>query len=272
MTQKGKMVHPDTRKGTVYIYKSEDGLTHFCWKDRTSGELVDDLIIFPDDADFSRVSQCTTGRVYLMKFRSSSRRFFCWMQDANDEKDKVNCKKVNELLNGPVAPAPETPVTSRTTEAKPATTTPGTTPATTSSGAAGGLSSVKLQEMLDAVSSGQGKESVTPANVITKDVVDTLLKCPDTVSKLEQHLPDQLKGNKEALRQTLNSPQFQQGLQLFSTAFKSGQLGPVMKSLGFTDSAGNAAAGGDFEAFVKAVAEATTPAAKGDVQEDMALD
>ena len=44
-----------------------------------------------------------------------------------------------------------------------------------------------------------------------------------------------------------------------------------MKSLGFTDSAGNAAAGGDFEAFVKAVAEATTPA-KGDVQEDMALD
>lgn len=35
----GKMVHPDTRKGLVYLTQSEDGLMHFCWKDRTSGKV-----------------------------------------------------------------------------------------------------------------------------------------------------------------------------------------------------------------------------------------
>ena len=39
-----------------------------------------DLIIFPDDVEFKHVPQCTTGRVYLLKFKSSSRKFFFWMQ------------------------------------------------------------------------------------------------------------------------------------------------------------------------------------------------
>ncbi len=37
----GNMVHPDTRKGLVYVYQSADGLMHFCWKDRTSGAVED---------------------------------------------------------------------------------------------------------------------------------------------------------------------------------------------------------------------------------------
>lgn len=41
MTMKGKMVHPDKRKGLVYVYQSEDSLMHFCWKDRTSGTVED---------------------------------------------------------------------------------------------------------------------------------------------------------------------------------------------------------------------------------------
>lgn len=38
----GKMVHPDTRKGTVYLHH-EDNLMHFCWKDRTTGKVSIDL-------------------------------------------------------------------------------------------------------------------------------------------------------------------------------------------------------------------------------------
>lgn len=92
------MVHPDKRKGLLYLYQSEDSLMHFCWKDRHTGKLFktllksmltffyetgvveDDLIIFPDDCEYVRVSQCTTGRVYLLKFKSSNRKLFFWMQ------------------------------------------------------------------------------------------------------------------------------------------------------------------------------------------------
>lgn len=45
MFMKGKMVHPDKRKGMVYVYQSDDALMHFCWKDRTNG-TVEDVSIF----------------------------------------------------------------------------------------------------------------------------------------------------------------------------------------------------------------------------------
>ncbi|XP_070555053.1 proteasomal ubiquitin receptor ADRM1-like [Ptychodera flava] len=104
MHLKGTTVTPDKRKGLVYVHQSEDSLVHFCWKDRTSGSVEDDLIIFPDDCEFKRVPQCTTGRVYILKFKSSSRKFFFWMQEPKTEKDEEYCKKVNEYLNNPPPP------------------------------------------------------------------------------------------------------------------------------------------------------------------------
>ncbi|KAK7863737.1 hypothetical protein R5R35_011142 [Gryllus longicercus] len=104
MTLKGKMVHPDKRKGLLYVYQSDDSLMHFCWKDRTTGTVEDDLIIFPDDCEFKRVTQCTTGRVYVLKFKSSSRKFFFWVQEPKTDKDEENCRRINEVLNNPPTP------------------------------------------------------------------------------------------------------------------------------------------------------------------------
>ncbi|XP_072156959.1 proteasomal ubiquitin receptor ADRM1 homolog isoform X2 [Bemisia tabaci] len=104
MTMKGNMVRPDKRKGLVYIYQSDDSLMHFCWKDRQSGSLEDDLIIFPDDCEFKRVTQCTTGRVYHLKFKSTTKKFFFWLQEPKTDKDDEYCRRVNEVLNNPPTP------------------------------------------------------------------------------------------------------------------------------------------------------------------------
>ncbi|KAL7985637.1 hypothetical protein Chor_004207 [Crotalus horridus] len=104
MSLKGSTVTPDKRKGLVYIQQTDDSLIHFCWKDRTSGNVEDDLIIFPDDCEFKRVPQCTTGRVFVLKFKAGSKRLFFWMQEPKTEKDEEHCRKVNEYLNNPPMP------------------------------------------------------------------------------------------------------------------------------------------------------------------------
>ncbi|XP_039297053.1 proteasomal ubiquitin receptor ADRM1 homolog [Nilaparvata lugens] len=101
MTMKGKMVHPDKRKGLLYVNQSEDSLMHFCWKDRQTGTVEDDLIIFPDDCEFKRVPQCSTGRVYVLKFKNSSRKLFFWVQEPKTDKDEENCRRINDVLNNP---------------------------------------------------------------------------------------------------------------------------------------------------------------------------
>ncbi|XP_037833047.1 proteasomal ubiquitin receptor ADRM1-like [Kryptolebias marmoratus] len=65
MTLKGNTVTPDKRKGTVYIQQSDDSLIHFCWKDRTTGNVDD---------------------------------------EPKTDKDDEYCRKVNEYLNNPPIP------------------------------------------------------------------------------------------------------------------------------------------------------------------------
>jgi len=105
MTMSGNLVTADKRKGLIQVEQGEDTLMHFKWKDRGTGVVEDDLIIFPDDIEFVRVDQCKTGRVYLLKFKSSSRRMFFWMQEPKEDKDEELCKKVNDSLNKGAAAA-----------------------------------------------------------------------------------------------------------------------------------------------------------------------
>merc|ERR1719427_530595 len=99
-----KMVSPDKRKGLLSVLQSDDQLMHLQWKDRTSGTVEDDLIIFPDDVEFKAVPACTTGRVFVLKFKTSNKRMFFWMQEPKADKDEEFCKKVNDNLNNPPAP------------------------------------------------------------------------------------------------------------------------------------------------------------------------
>ncbi|KAF9406723.1 adhesion regulating molecule 1 [Podila epigama] len=91
-------VKPDATKGLVYM-DAEDGLMHFYWKNRESNTVDDDLILFPGDAELVTVPQCTTGRVVVLQFKSSSQKLFFWLQEANTDRDSVLIQQVNSLIN-----------------------------------------------------------------------------------------------------------------------------------------------------------------------------
>jgi 26S proteasome regulatory subunit N13 len=76
---------------------------HFCWKERQSASPEDDLIIFPDEAEWVAVPQCTTGRVFMLKFKTSAQKLFFWMQEPSDAKDKEYLEKINKVLTNPPA-------------------------------------------------------------------------------------------------------------------------------------------------------------------------
>uniref|UniRef100_A0A1E1X4Y9 Proteasomal ubiquitin receptor ADRM1 homolog n=1 Tax=Amblyomma aureolatum TaxID=187763 RepID=A0A1E1X4Y9_9ACAR len=366
MTRKGNMVHPDKRKGTVYVHQSEDSLMHFCWKDRTTGAVEDDLIIFPDDAEFKKVTQCTTGRVYVLKFKSSSRRCFYWMQEPKEDKDDELVRKVNEYLNNPPvpgsgrggtsggaggsgshlhselgnigddelqnllnnmsqnqlvqllggiggvggvanlssllsggrsssqssgtanssaaavseavaapassgsAPASSTAASSvAPTSETPAAATSGT--AASSSGASSGpaiqlsdlqsiLSGIKMPPSEVSGVEADKKQSVNVdlSSTINMEVLQPLLDNKELMSRIEKLLPPASESSSqpdvsERLQATVQSPQFQQALSMFSTALHSGQLGPLMQQFGMDDSVVAAANSGDMAEFVKAL-------------------
>jgi hypothetical protein len=41
---------------------------------------IKDFMIFPDDIEYKKLTQCTTGRVFLVRFKTSNKKLFYWMQ------------------------------------------------------------------------------------------------------------------------------------------------------------------------------------------------
>ncbi|XP_070823722.1 proteasomal ubiquitin receptor ADRM1 isoform X1 [Chaetodon trifascialis] len=383
MTLKGNVVTPDKRKGTVYIQQSDDSLIHFCWKDRTTGNVDDDLIIFPDDCEFKRVNQCTTGRVYVLKFKAGSKRLFFWMQEPKTDKDDEHCRKVNEYLNNPPIPgapgsgggsghelsalggegglqnllgnmshnqlmqligptglgglglgalagpglanllgsggpatsssssssrsqsaaatpssggasrlsssqAPTTPVTPAASAVSPTGVAPSTpasaqTPVVPASvGSPSPHQPIQLSDLqsilatmnVPASAAAQGS-AVDLASVCTPEMMAPILTNAEVQQRLLPFLPsgESLLQSTEEIQNTLNSPQFQQAMSMFSSALASGQLGPLLSQFGLPTEAVDAANRGDVEAFARAM-----QGSKGDSKdkkeddEDMSLD
>ncbi|XP_042346900.1 proteasomal ubiquitin receptor ADRM1 isoform X2 [Plectropomus leopardus] len=382
MTLKGNVVTPDKRKGMVYIQQSDDSLIHFCWKDRTSGNVDDDLIIFPDDCEFKKVSQCTTGRVFVLKFKAGSKRLFFWMQEPKSDKDDEYCRKVNEYLNNPPIPgaggsgggsghelsalggegglqnllgnmshnqlmqligptglgglglgalagpglanllgsggpatsssssssrsqsaaatpssggaprvsssqAPTTPVTPAAAAASPTSVAPSTpasaqTPlAPASVGSPSSHQPIQLSDLQSILATmnvpaaaAQGA-AVDLASVCTPEMMAPILTNAEVQQRLLPFLPsgESLPQSAEEIQNTINSPQFQQSMSMFSSALASGQLGPLMSQFGLPAEAVDAANRGDVEAFAKAMqGNKGDSKDKKDDDEDMSLD
>jgi len=372
-----KMVSPDKRKGLVSVLQAEDQLMHLQWKDRGSGTIEDDLIIFPDDVEFKAVPACTTGRVFVLKFKTSNKRMFFWMQEPKADKDEELCKKVNENLNNPPAPGSSRggggaaglpgglpagldfnnlgdselqnllnnmsqqqlmqlfggslgggnvsglasllggagagaggraragarePLEGLAAQMQQAAGTGGRAaraagaaegaaptvpvPAPAPGGAGQGAPPIQLSDLQSILSniqvpagaeaaSGAGP-SVDLSTAMTGEALQPLLATDGFLDKVKGFMPAGEEEGKEVtaadLKGTVQSPQFQQALSMFSAALQSGQLAPLVREFGVGEEAVAAATQGDMGAFVKALQKEKTGEKKEDSPEDMALD
>lgn len=93
----GRKVTPVPTPGYIYLY-TEDDLTHFCWRPRSapSTEPELDLIMFPGDGQFyplvkeqgtDDLHSPTNGRIFVLKFSSSSQKHHFWMQSKTQSRN-----------------------------------------------------------------------------------------------------------------------------------------------------------------------------------------
>ncbi|KAF5389238.1 hypothetical protein D9757_003480 [Collybiopsis confluens] len=227
-------VDPDTTKGAI-ILKKEDDLLHFLWKNRSTGEVEEDLILFPTDATFSGVSQAS-GRVYVLKFSSSDQRHFFWMQDASSARDEEFVNNVNGYLMDSDFEAswdaqPEASTSTASSSTAPFQATP--------------EQLAQLQQLLSgAVSGGAGTSALpelalndilTPANI-----APIFTSHPELVSTLFPHLPPDLPmpPSAEVVERIISSPQFRSAVSNLDQALRTGLLGGLVRGLGLPEEAG----------------------------------
>lgn len=119
-TFSGKKVTPDPTPGYLYLYV-EDDIPHFCWRPRSSpsSEAEIDLFMVPGDGNFTpwlkeegaeELHSPTNGRVYVLKFDSSSQKHFFYLQSKSQhregslswfsERDQRLGQVVNAILQG----------------------------------------------------------------------------------------------------------------------------------------------------------------------------
>lgn len=105
-------VQPQPTPGYVYLYSEED-LMHFCWRPRAAplDSPTLDLLMFPTDGNFVPYQKTrVSGRVFVLKFASSSQRHLFWLQSKSQSpsgdpaffssRDLKIGEIVNDLLQG----------------------------------------------------------------------------------------------------------------------------------------------------------------------------
>jgi len=261
-------VDPSPTKGAIILQNGEDGLLHFMWKNRTTNNVEEDLILFPMDATFQKVEQSAWGRTYVLKFSSSNQRHFFWMQDADASRDAEFAGNVNRLLTDPqTIPIWWAPGYNPSQDAQASTSS-----APSAAGAAdppqGASSSqpiagtahqptpeelAQLQSILASMGGGQQHPEVSLVDILTPANLTPLFSShPELIETLFPHLPPDLPTppSEEVLRSIVSSPQFRAAVQNFDQALRTGLLGGLVRGLGLPEEAGTG-----IEAFLRAIQE-----------------
>jgi 26S proteasome regulatory subunit N13 len=218
-----KIVTADKRKGKVVLFTSEEEqLTHFQWWDRDKNQVVTDLIVI-NDAYLEKIEKCTTGRVYILRFTSSEKKMFFWMQEPKTEGDDELIKKFNEAIGATIP----TKTAKSTTGA--ATTAP--VPTAAAPAVDPELRNILAQFLQGNAAAAARTPPIPMTAVLTTEVLQSLLTDDAAVAEMVTLLPESHK-SPESLREVLASPQLQQSLAALSQAVHSDQLPLLLTSLG----------------------------------------
>jgi len=267
MFREGNLVKPDTRKGLIYLNQSpEDSLMHFYWKDRSTNKVEDDLIIFPFEAEFSKVKQ-SNGRVYILKFQSSSQKLFFWMQEPKADKDEELCKKVNDIINNvhsddksdvmdynqELLNALSESYQQSKEEASEADNNENEAGSSEKKKPTTQFSKDQLKEISEILANIQVPENndANLQDILTPEIVSPLLKDREVCNALFPHLPDNSPLDSQSIEEVLRSPQFIHSINSLTYALRSGALGPLMAELGLDSSISTS--DGAVVAFLRAI-------------------
>ncbi|KAJ3515388.1 hypothetical protein NLJ89_g1787 [Agrocybe chaxingu] len=259
------VVEPNPTKGAIYLTNGvEDGLLHFIWRNRVTNDIEEDLILFPFDASFVKVSQSPSGRVYVLKFSSSNQRHFvsaflrfeahfkfstAAVLDA--ARDAEFAENVNGLLQDPEYDMRWSDPSASATGTQTSTSTITQPAASTSMAeAASGFQATPeqlatLSQMLTSMSGRPGAAAATPdislTDILTPANLTPLFNShPELIPALFPHLPPDLPvpPSAEALQRIIHSPQFRAAVANFDQALRTGMLGGLVQTLGLPEEAG----------------------------------
>ncbi|KAF9427294.1 hypothetical protein BGZ94_005177 [Podila epigama] len=227
----------------------------------TTGQVEDDLILFPGDAEVVKVPQCTTGRVLMLQFQSSSQKLFFWLQERATDRDDIVLSQLNQLIqqsgedqdedsamedveesSSSIAPsAAFAPANLGLSAAAPASA-PG------ASTGASALTSQQMDQLRHVLAGIQVPQAAPRSNlrldhVLTPGSVTSLLNNPEICAALFPHLPESSEQTPEEIQAIVRTPQFSQALVSLSTALESGQLGPLLRQFGLGPNAGDGVEG-----------------------------
>merc|ERR1712133_164477 len=118
------------------------------------------------------------------------------------------------------------------------------------------LQSILSNIQVPAGGEGSAGPAVDLSTALSGEALQPLLQNQEFLDKVKEFLPAGEEGKEVTLSDlsgTVQSPQFQQAVSMFSMALSSGQLGPLIREFGLGDEAAAAVAQGNMEAFVKAL-------------------
>ncbi|PFH53947.1 hypothetical protein AMATHDRAFT_136103 [Amanita thiersii Skay4041] len=246
-------------KGAIILSNGDDGLLHFMWRNRTNGQIEEDLILFPSDATFTKVPQSPSERVYVLKFSSSNQRHFFWMQDASSARDEEFANNLNGMLQDPdyrlvwnTNLSNSQPQAS--TSARPQASS--YVPSSDSNFQATPEQLATLQALLSRVAGNTPGASGTEyslTDILTPANLSPLFTShPELIPSLFPHLPPDLPvpPSPEALQRIVSSPQFRAAVSNLDQALRTGLLGGLVRSLGLPEEAGTG-----IEPFLRAIQE-----------------